>query len=81
MPQPTTTATLGDIWGERVAARRTEIGLKQAQLAELCDVTQQTISKIESGAMVPRDSLKLVIAAKLGTTPDALFAWPKGIRP
>lgn len=75
--QPTSTPkTLGQTWGEKVAARRQQLGLSQQQLADLCETTQQTISKIETGAILPRDRLKVTIAARLGTTVAQLFAWP-----
>lgn len=62
--------------------RRRQLGLSQAQLAKLCQaaspegVTQQTISKIENGEMIPLDRLKVDIARALGTSPSKLFAWP-----
>lgn len=59
-----------------MAERRTALGFSQAQLAELCDVTQQTISKIEAGGMIPHDRLKAVIADRLMVEPAALFTWP-----
>ena len=40
-------------------------------------MTQQTISKIERGAMVPLDRLKVRIARHLSTTPPTLFGWPE----
>lgn len=69
--------SLGEFWGRRVAERREALGLTQAQLADLCGVTQQSISRIEGGAVIPRDSLKITLSVKLGTTPGELFAWPK----
>lgn len=68
--------SLGDLWGARVAARREELRLTQAELAELCEVTQQTISKIERGLIIPLDRLKVTLAGHLRTTPDELFKWP-----
>jgi len=74
--QPRSKITLADTWGRRVADRRTTLGLSQAQLADLCDVTQQTISKIEAGRMIPHDNLKLSLASRMGLEPADLFAWP-----
>lgn len=74
--QPKVVTSLGKEWGERVAQRRESLGFTQKQLAELCDVSQQTISKIEAGAMIPLDRLKVTLAHKLATTPDELFRWP-----
>lgn len=68
--------SLAETWGGKVVARREELGITQAQLAELCGVKQQTISKIERGEIVPLDSLKQTIAASLGTSPWLLFEWP-----
>lgn len=63
-------------WGRRVQERRKELGLTQTQLADLCDVTQQTISQVESGRIVPVDRLKIGLAHALGTRPGVLFPWP-----
>lgn len=68
--------SLGEFWGRRVAERREALGLTQAQLADLCNVTQQSISRIESGAVIPRDSLKMTLSSQLGTNPGELFVWP-----
>lgn len=64
------------IWGEEVAKRRASLEFTQAQLAHLCDVKQQTISKIEAGDMIPSDQLKVTIARSLLTNPADLFVWP-----
>jgi len=74
--QPTVQTGLGTAWGQNVRDRRQALGLSQDQLADLCGVTQSAISKIESGAMIPLDRLKVTISAKLGTTPTDLFPWP-----
>lgn len=76
MKQPEVTSTLGVYWGDRVRARRLEMGLTQTQFADVCDVEQQTISKIELGQMIPHDKLKLKIAQRTGSDVAALFAWP-----
>lgn len=39
--------------GRRIARHREAIGLTQAQLAELVEVHQETISRIENGRRVP----------------------------
>lgn len=52
------------------------LGFTQKQLAEFCHVEQQTISKIESGRMIPLDRLKIELSRSLGTDPQTLFAWP-----
>lgn len=74
--QPTVVQTLGGRWGKAVAERRAVLGFSQTQLAGLCDVKQQTISKIEAGDMIPHDRLKAVIANALMIEPAELFTWP-----
>jgi transcriptional regulator with XRE-family HTH domain len=76
VPRVSRQFSLGDVWGQRVAARREELGLTQAQLAELAQIKQQTVSKIERGEVVPLDALKVVLADALGTHPWRLFPWP-----
>lgn len=68
------------IWGERVAARREELKLTQAQLADLCDVSQQTISKIERGEIEPGAWLKISLTTRLGhgDRVEKLFPWRVG---
>jgi transcriptional regulator with XRE-family HTH domain len=39
--------------GRRVATLRREAGLTQAALAEMVDVTTETISRLERGAVIP----------------------------
>lgn len=73
----TTELPLSKFWGDRVKTRRLQLGLTQTQLADLCNLTQQGIARIESGAVIPRDATKQRLAACLGTTPDDLFAWPE----
>lgn len=52
--------------------------MTQGQLAGACrpPVTQQTISKIEHNDICPRDRVKEIIAAALGTSVGELFPWP-----
>lgn len=68
--------TLGERWGKAIAERRAVLGFSQTQLAQLCEITQQTISKIEAGKMIPHDRLKAVIADRLMIEPSELFTWP-----
>ncbi len=76
MQQPDGVHNLGSLWGRRVRARREGLGLSQQELARRCAVTQQTISKIEVGAVLPRDVLKLELAQQLEISPRTLFPWP-----
>lgn len=74
--QPVVSTNLAEQWGANVRDRREHLELTQVDLAVLCAITQQTVSKIESGGMIPLDRLKIVLAQKLCTTPAALFPWP-----
>lgn len=60
--------------GERVAARRIELGLKRSALARKARTTVATIHRIEHGAIAPRDSTKIAIAQALNCQPGDL--WP-----
>lgn len=79
MEQSDITDRLGVTWGAAVRKRREKRGLSQAQLARACDTSQQTIAKIETGKLIPRDRLKVVIAARLGVAVADLFAWPSDL--
>lgn len=50
---------------ERVAERRKELGLSQAELAELVATTQSAIARLESGGRPPRIDTLLRIADAL----------------
>jgi transcriptional regulator with XRE-family HTH domain len=50
----------------QVAERRHELGLSQAQLAELCDTTQSAIARLEGGGRPPRIDTLLRLASALG---------------
>lgn len=74
--------TVGAHWGERVAARRRQLGLTQQRLGELCGgIGQASISKIERGRLHPSDRLKWKLAAALQLPLDELFAFPAIIPP
>jgi transcriptional regulator with XRE-family HTH domain len=49
----------------QVSERRRELGLSQAQLAELCETTQSAIARLESGGRPPRIDTLLRIANAL----------------
>lgn len=59
--------------GERIAARRKQLGLTQEALAEKADLTTQFVSYAESGkrAMRPENLLKISLA--LGVSADYLL--------
>lgn len=70
---------MSDDWrvrqGERVQARREERGLSQAQLADKAGTTQQTVSRIETGAVDPKRELKMRIARVLVIHVSRLFGY------
>lgn len=76
MRQPAVVDSLAKRWGNAIAERRRALGFTQVQLAELCEITQQTVSQIECGRSIPHDRLKLVLANRMGIDPNVLFAWP-----
>ncbi|WP_122790010.1 helix-turn-helix transcriptional regulator [Intestinibacillus sp. Marseille-P6563] len=57
----------------KIALLREKRKLTQAQLAAACGVSQQGISKIETGNSDPSCSLAFKIAKTLGCTIDELF--------
>lgn len=59
--------------GERIRARREELGLTQAQLADELGVSHQHVSGIESGASAPSLDLLVRVARRLGETTDHLL--------
>lgn len=64
-------------WGERVAARRDDLKMTQRQLADACEVTTTTISRIERGLETPRIALMARIAKALHQEIERLFPYPK----
>ena len=50
---------------EQVADRRRELGLSQAELAEICGTTQSAIARLESGGRPPRIDTLLKLAHAL----------------
>jgi transcriptional regulator with XRE-family HTH domain len=68
-------ANLRVSWGHEVRARRTQLGLTLAQVSELTDgsLRAQTLHKIETGEIEPREYMKLAVAIALMTEVDTLF--------
>ena len=56
-----------------IKAIRTELGLYQAQLAEMVGVSRNTISSIETGQFSPTAKLALVICIALEKKFEDLF--------
>jgi putative transcriptional regulator len=63
--------------GNRLKERRTELGLTQGELADLCLVSRKTINTVENGVFVPSTLLALKLAAALRVTVEWLF-WIEG---
>ncbi|MGN6057712.1 MAG: helix-turn-helix transcriptional regulator [Sphingomicrobium sp.] len=59
--------------GNRLKERRTELGLTQGQLADLCLVSRKTINTVENGVFVPSTLLALKLAEALGVSVEQLF--------
>jgi putative transcriptional regulator len=59
--------------GNRLKDRRTELGLTQGELAELCLVSRKTINTVENGVFVPSTLLALKLAEALGISVEQLF--------
>ncbi len=56
--------------GERIRKRRRELGMTQARVAELCDVSDQYLSNIERAVSIPSTEVVMRLAVALDTTPD-----------
>ncbi|MBI4488487.1 MAG: helix-turn-helix transcriptional regulator [Deltaproteobacteria bacterium] len=59
--------------GNKLKVARAERGLSQEQLAELADVSRQTISSIETGQYCPSALLAFLLAKRLGKPIGELF--------
>ena len=63
--------------GERLAnalkSKRQELGLTQAELAELCGVTRKTVNTVENGVFVPSALLAIKMARALNLPVEGLF--------
>lgn len=62
--------------GANIASKRSERGWTRLQLAHLVGTTEATIHRVESGAVTPRDYLKMAIAAALATPVEKLWPYP-----
>ncbi len=58
--------------GERIVARREELGLKQYQVAERIGVTKTTMSKYENNVNLPNSDILTKLAKALETSVDYL---------
>lgn len=53
--------------------------MNQADLARLLGVSQQTLSKYESGAVVPPHDMRVRMAAILGVSVTDIFPQPESV--
>lgn len=56
--------------GGRIARCRKKLQFTQAQVAELCDISDQYLSNIERAVSIPSTEVVMRLAAALNTTPD-----------
>ena len=56
-----------------IKARRTELGLTQAALAERVGVTRKTVNTVENRVFTPSATLAIKLARALGVTVETLF--------
>lgn len=56
--------------GKRIAARRRALGLKQAEVSELANISNTYLSSIERAVSIPSTEVVMRLAAALDTTPD-----------
>ena len=56
--------------GKRIAKRRKELGLRQAQLSEMVDISDPYLSNIERAVSIPSTEVIMRLALALDTTPD-----------
>jgi len=57
----------------RIKEKRAELGLTQADLAELCAVTRKTVNTVENGVFTPSALLALKMATALNVPVEELF--------
>lgn len=56
--------------GKRIAARRRMLGLKQAEVSEMADISNTYMSSIERAVSIPSTEVIMRLAQALNTTPD-----------
>jgi putative transcriptional regulator len=61
-----------------IREERARLGLTQADLATLAQVSRKTINTVENGVFIPSTVLALRLARALGTNVESLFQIPDG---
>ena len=59
--------------GQRIAARRRALGLRQSQVCERCGINNNYLSNIERAVSIPSLEVFMRICTALDTTPDRLL--------
>ncbi|MBR5224707.1 MAG: helix-turn-helix transcriptional regulator [Clostridia bacterium] len=59
--------------GRRIAKRRKELGLKQSEVCEKCNLSDKYLSVIECSKSIPSLEVLMKICIALDTTPDFLL--------
>lgn len=77
MTTATETERAPSAWGDNVKRQRERLRMTQGKLADECNVTPTTISRIERGIEVPRYGLMHRLATALHMELDQLFPYPK----
>lgn len=67
--------------GDRIAARRSAMGLSQSALAQRLGISPQQVQKYEAGANRISASRLSAIASALGVPPGALFPYREPVAP
>lgn len=62
-----------DKFAAKVRAKRAELDITQAELAERCGVNLTTICAYENGAAIPKADNVLLLCEALGFEPNDLF--------
>jgi putative transcriptional regulator len=57
----------------RLKARRSELGLTQAELAEKVGVTRKTVNTVENGVFTPSSTLAIKLSQALEISVERLF--------
>lgn len=66
------TRSLATAWGREIKTRRKALKLDQTELAEHLGVSQATVSRWESGAMLPGAVMQARLVSRLGIDPVQL---------
>lgn len=59
--------------GKRIAQRRRELGIKQNELAEKAEISNNYLSNIETGRSIPSLTIFATLCIALNTTPDSFL--------